>query len=144
MVTRYTQPPKQDGVFLYLFQPVCTARIAKRSACILWWDAQRATFPLSWRLLQGDAQSLRCRFKFTVSLAISFSWLQKKRCRRIKSETTLLPQIPPPSSSVHFLSSFSVQKSCYCTRTCLWHLASKEELQTPLPEATLKQLITLS
>lgn len=73
-----------------------------------------------------------------------FQLATEKRCRRIKSETTLLPQIPPPSSSVHFLSSFSVQESCYRTRTCLWHLASKEELQTPLPEATLKQLITLS
>lgn len=44
---------------------------------------------------------------------------------------TLLSQISPPSSSVHLLSSFSVQKSCYCTLQMLATLGFKGRTANP-------------
>lgn len=38
----------------------------------LGWHTHTGTFPLAWRLLQDDGQSIKFSFKFSVSLAIFF------------------------------------------------------------------------
>lgn len=103
MVTRYTQPPKQDGVFLYLFQPVCTARIAKRSACIPCVGCLWLTFGEMHRERPSHCPGDYCKVMLRASDADSsslFHWqslsagYRKKDAEELRVKQPFCPRFP--------------------------------------------------